>query len=121
MKEQDYQSKIIKAIEALGGIAINGQYTKAGTADLICGYPIKGHLMHLHIEVKTEEDYHRVFRSIEEIEGLYVFKDNIKSLKPHEYLQITKLNDVRKKGGLALLAYEINQVKEYINGNRNNN
>lgn len=119
MKEQDYQTKIIKSIEAIGGIAINGNFTKAGTADLICGYPIAGILHHVHIEVKTPYDYDRVFRAIDEEDGYYKFKDDVRPLKKHEYLQITKLNSVRKLGGLALVAYDIKQVQEYINDNRN--
>lgn len=129
MTEQGYQSKIIKAIEAIGGVAINGNFTTAGTADLICGYPWtimtkQGYdfkprviLLHLHIEVKTPFDYDRVFRSIYEEDGYYHFKDDIKSLKKHEYLQITKLNKLRKLGGLGLIAHSFEQVKEYVDGN----
>jgi len=131
MTEQGYQSKIIKRIEAMGGIAINGNFTKAGTADLVCGYPVEleelvrrgefsvfettHRLLHLHIEVKTEKDYHRVFRSIQEIEGRYVFNEDTKSLKKHEYLQITKLNKLRDLGGLGLIAWNFEQVEEYVN------
>lgn len=125
MKEADYQKKIIKAIESIGGTAINGKFSITGTADLICGYPFKAIralpdlteytvLRHLHVEVKTPKDYDRVFRSIEEVEGRYVFKEDIKSLKPHEYLQITKLNIERDKGGLALIAHSFEQVKDYV-------
>lgn len=130
MKEQSYQSKIIKAIESKGGVAINGNFTKAGTADLICGYPVcldvdgrytmyDGEegipvLLHLHIEVKTEVDYHRVFRSIQEVNGRYVFNEDTKSLKKHEFLQITKLNQLRDRGGLGLIAYDIKQVEGYM-------
>ena len=131
MKEQDYQTKIIKGIEAIGGEAINGNFTKAGTADLICGWPyivdssekFKGYtiseprLLHLHVEVKTPEDYERVFRSIEEVDGRYVFKEDTSSLKKHETLQITKLNRVRDKGGLGLIAHSFEQVKEYVECN----
>lgn len=134
MKEQDYQTKIIKAIEAIGGVAINGNFTKAGTADLICGWPViveelyrdKEHsefrstkkLLHVHVEVKTKYDYARVFRSIYEDEDRYIFNENTKSLKEHEYLQITKLNSVRNKGGLALIAYSFEQVERYVNANK---
>ncbi len=141
MTEQGYQSKIIKAIEDIGGIAINGNFTKAGTADLICGYPKptkavtdneEGYLimtygtavldenirdnilLHLHVEVKTKHDYDRVFRSIKEIDERYVFEECTKSLKKHEYLQISKLNIVRDKGGLGLIAHSFEQVKEYV-------
>jgi len=126
MTESGYQKKIIDSIEAIGGIAVNGNFTKAGTADLVCGYPIEVHslmtnsrktyLRHLHVEVKTKHDYERVFKSIEEVDGLYVFKDNIKSLKKHEYLQITKLNHLRDIGGLGLIAHSFEQVKEYVDG-----
>ena len=135
MTEQGYQSKIIKDIERIGGIAINGNFSKKGTADLICGYPIitevfslpvdfpeqsivqmkaKTRLLHLHIEVKTPKDYDRVMRSIVEIDGQYEFNECTKSLKEHEYLQITKLNLVRKKGGLGLIAHSFEQVVDYV-------
>ena len=139
MKEQGYQSKLIKAIEEIGGEVINGNFTKAGVADLVCGYPVvvtpltdseEGYLImnygtavlddqpkilvHLHVEVKTQYDYDRVFRSIKEIDGYYVFNEDTTSLKKHEYLQITKLNKVRQKGGKALLAWSFEQVKEYM-------
>ena len=143
MTEAGYQSKIIKSIEDIGGIAINGNFTKAGTADLVCGYPKPtkvlsdteiGYLimtygnavldenlrdnilLHLHVEVKTKHDYERVFRSIKEIDDRYVFNEDTKSLKKHEYLQITKLNLVRDKGGLGLIAWSFEQVKEYVDG-----
>ena len=118
MLETGYQSKIIKRIKGIFGVAINGKYTETGTADLICGWPKVIYeevvLIHLHIEVKTEKDYNRVFKSIYEEDGLYKFKDNISSLKEHEYLQITKLNEVRKLGGKALIAWDFSQVKEYM-------
>lgn len=130
MKEQGYQSKIIKGIEGIGGIVINGQYSKAGTADLICGWPKnldvlvrdgeyseirpRETLLHLHVEVKTEEDYHRVMRSVYTEEGLYKVRQVHKSLKKHEMLQIAKLNEVRTKGGYGLFAYSFEQVEEYM-------
>ena len=102
MNESGYQSKIIKSIEAIGGTAINGNFTIAGTADLICGYPIWYYhesfgkdmlaLFHLHVEVKTKYDYERVMRSVYEKDGYYCFREDTKSLKAHEFLQITKLN-----------------------------
>ena len=86
MKEGDYQSKIIKEIEAIDGKAINGNYTKAGEADLQCGWPvddiainpkedikngsvilIKKVLLYLAVEVKTEDNYYRVMRAINEV------------------------------------------------------
>ena len=126
MTEQGYQSKIIKAIEGIGGVVVNGTYSKAGIADLICGWPtyyekvVGQHaeivLIHLHIEVKTEKDYERVMRSVcEEKGGLYHFESVTTSLKKHEFLQITKLNAVRKLGGKALIAWSIQQVEDYMN------
>ena len=38
MLESGFQKKIIRGIQEEGGVAINGKYTIAGTADLICGY-----------------------------------------------------------------------------------
>lgn len=121
MTEQAYQSKIIKSIEADGGVVVNGTYSKAGIADLVCGYPIELTTMatdseiilqHLHVEVKTKEAYEKLMRNnIEEVEGLYICKPWFKG---REVLQAHKLNEVRKRGGLALFAYSYLQVKEYI-------
>ncbi len=129
MKESDYQKKIIKGIEDIGGIAINGKYTKDGTADLICGYPevkcfhwgkntkyMPPVLLHLHVEVKTKDSYEALMRNnITEVDGFYVCDPKFKG---REVLQSAKLNDVRRRGGLALFAYNIKQVKEYVNGNK---
>jgi len=110
-KESYYQSNIMRAIINMGGVAINGRYTKNGEADLQCGYPYEGRLYYLAVEVKTEKDYHRVISGI--TKG-YKVKD-IKKLKPHEPLQMSKIRSTRKKGGLALVAYNIEQVVEYVN------
>lgn len=117
MKESDYQAKLIQDISKLGGVAINGQYTVAGEADLQCGIPINGVLHHLVIEVKTEVDYNRVMSSLTIVEGIYTITNAVK-LKPHEPLQVYKLNRNRKMGGLALFAYSIIQVVEYIDGTK---
>lgn len=123
MKESAYQSKIIKAIEAIGGEVVNGRYTKVGIADLVCGYPYTiqdtSVLLHLHVEVKTQKDWNRVMQSVDEVydesvKGYRYFIKNKKYLKDHELLQVTKLNTVRDKGGLAMLAYEFKQVQEYV-------
>ncbi len=126
MTESKFQAKIIKAIEAKGGVAINGKYTKEGTADLICGYPMVKYvaqgqgfrnkkvtyLVHLHIEVKTKDSYEALMRNnITEVDGFYVCDPEFKG---REVLQSAKLNDVRRRGGLALFAYDIKQVEEYI-------
>ena len=126
MVESKFQAKIIKAIEAKGGVVVNGTYSKSGIADLICGYPkevvskqgyymnhtIK--LLHLHIEVKTKDAYETLMRNnITEVDGYYVCKDGFVG---REVLQSAKLNDVRRRGGLALFAYCIEQVEGYIDG-----
>lgn len=102
MLESKYQAKIIKAIEKKGGHVVNGQFTKKGEADLQCGYPVDGVLRYLAVEVKTEKDYHRV------MSGKY---------KEHELMQKIKIDRVKSLGGLALFAYCIEQVEEYINEN----
>lgn len=99
MLEKSYQSKIIKAIEKKGGHVVNGQFTKKGEADLQCGYPFKGRLYYIAIEVKTEDNYYRV------MSGKY---------KEHELMQKVKIEQIRQKGGLALFAYCISQVEEYV-------
>ena len=117
MLEQAYQSKIIKAIEAAGGHAINGTYSKSGEADLQCGIPVKVHdrtiLVHVAIEVKTEKDYLRVMSGIDDDYNL----TDSKKLKPHEPLQMAKIRRLRNKGGLALVAFNYRQVLEYIDEN----
>jgi len=141
LKEQAYQSKIIKAIESRGGHVINGQYTRAGEADLQCGYPVEvakqiAHysdygvsytiqvrqiLIYLAVEVKTEEDYARVMKCINiiTVDGVeqYQIIGECKGLKKHEPLQIAKINSVRRKGGLALVAWSFEQVEEYVRAN----
>lgn len=115
MTEQDYQTKIMKGIEAIGGWAVNGKYTKDGEADLQTGYPVNEILRYLVIEVKSKEDYFRVMSAITEEGGRYAIRD-LKKLKDHEPLQIHKLNEVRNRGGLAVLAYSLKQVNDYIKG-----
>jgi len=132
MVESKFQAKIIKAIEAKGGVVVNGTYSKSGIADLICGYPkdniwvggdysprgtidkIGVVLLHLHIEVKTKIAYEALMRNnITEVDGYYVCKEGFVG---REVLQSAKLNDVRRRGGLALFAYCIEQVEGYIDG-----
>ena len=114
MLEQAYQSKIIKDVEADGGHAINGTYSKSGEADLQCGIPViigdRKILAHVAIEVKTEKDYHRVMTAIDDDYNII----DRKPLKDHEPLQMAKIRLLRKKGGLALVAYNYKQVLEYI-------
>ena len=113
MLESGYQKKIIDSIKAMGGTAFTGQFP-TGQADLVCGWPKDKVLLYLEVEVKTEKDYYRVMQSVDLVDGRYRIKEDCKSLKKHEYLQITKLNQTRGKGGLALLAYSFEQVKEYV-------
>ncbi len=98
-------------IISIGGHVVNGNYTKAGEADLQCGYPVNGKLLHLCVEVKTPKDYERVMRAVDEDYNII----NQKPLKKHEPVQMAKIRQVRKRGGLALVAYSFDQVKEYIN------
>ena len=116
MRESGYQSKIIKDIEAFGGHCVNGQYTKAGEADLQAGIPvtIKGVrvLVHIAIEVKTPENYERVMRGVDENYNIV----DARKLKKHEPLQMTKIRLLREKGGLAIVAYNFKQVIDYIKG-----
>ena len=112
MLETKYQSKIIKSLEKLGGRCVNGQFSKAGEADLQCGYPYGGRLYDLAIEVKTEKAYKHIMSGIELVEGRYkVFNSSV--LKQHEKIQIIKLNKVRDLGGLAILAWDFKQVQDY--------
>ena len=130
MTETGYQAKIMKAIQKDGGVAINGNYTTEGEADLQCGLPVTINtieleyheqgtsnrvveqtiLIHVAVEVKTEDDYNRVMRAIDED---YNVIDKT-PLKPHEVLQMAKIRRNRKLGGLALVAWNYKQVKEYV-------
>ena len=114
MRESGYQSRIIKEIIKDGGHAINGTYTKSGEADLQCGIPViinnETVLVHVAIEVKTEKDYYRVMRAIDVD---YNVVDSV-PLKKHEPLQMAKIRQLRKKGGLALVAFNYSQVLEYV-------
>ena len=113
-QESSYQLKIMKGLEAIGGKAINGQYTKSGEADIQGGYLVNDILRYIAIEVKTEVNYKRVMSGIKEVNGLYEIVDD-KKLKEHEPMQIFKLNKVRTRGGLALIAFNFEQVQEYVN------
>ena len=131
MKEQAYQSKIYKWYFAVGGHCVNGKYTKAGEADLQGSVPIHAGirpedslaenktitvrtiLVSLLVEVKTKLDYDRVMRGVKEVDNRYII-ENLTPLKEHEPLQIHKINEVRAKGGLALIAYSVEQVEQYL-------
>ena len=112
MLESGYQSKIIKGIESIGGVAINGTYSVSGEADLQCGWPHTDTLLHLAVEVKTEEDYHRVMKCINSDYSL----NGKTGLKKHEPMQMAKIQRNRARGGMALVAYSFEQVKEYVDG-----
>lgn len=131
MHESGYQSKLINGIIGLGGSAITG-VLKTGEADIQAGYPVevgkhnqamKGRpegyitfttiLAKLAVEVKTPEDYDRVMSGLVEVDGLYKIVNKAR-LKKHEPLQVYKLNDLRKRGGLALFAHSLDQVKAYV-------
>ena len=120
-RESYYQKRIIDWFKSIGGTAITGTLP-TGEADIQAGYPYeltmadgsnRQFLLNVMVEVKTEEDYHRVMRGVVEKDGRYFITDS-KALKKHEPLQILKLNNVRSKGGLALIAFSVAQVIEYI-------
>ena len=117
MAEQYNQKKIIKWFVSIGGTAITGTLP-SGEADIQAGYPYEGRLINVMVEVKDEPNYHRVMRAVEEVNGLYVIIDKV-PLKKHESLQIFKLNNVRKRGGLAVLAHSVANVVEYLDGELN--
>jgi len=112
-----YQSKIIKSMIADGGTAITGVF-KTGEADIQGSYPFNIEdatiLATLVIEVKTPDNYERVMKGLTEVDGLYVIDESYKGFKKHEPLQILKLNNVRKRGGIAIFAHEYKQVTDRI-------
>ncbi len=133
MTEGRFQSVIIKKIEDRGGHVINGNYTKAGEADLQCGFPVttdvvenvqhdwdmgfitntKTFLVYLAVEVKTDKDYDRIMSGLDEDYNVI----NDKKLKKHEFVQMAKIRAVRSKGGLAIVAWNFEQIEEYVNEN----
>ncbi len=114
MKESGYQSKLIKDITRLGGVAINGVYSTSGESDLQCGIPYeicgKRVLLHIAIEVKDEENYYRVMKAVDKDYNVI----DEKKLKPHEFVQMAKIRRNRRLGGLALVAFSIAQVERYL-------
>ena len=120
--ETYYQSKIIKSMIADGGTAVTGTL-KTGEADIQGGMPmVYFHdgkcdditiLRNIVVEVKTPDNYKRVMRAIKEVDGLYEIVDPV-PLKKHEPLQIHKINNVRQRGGLGIIAHSYAQVKEYL-------
>ena len=114
MKESGYQSRIMAKIKQNGGVAINGNYTTAGEADLQCGIPhlidSKTILVYVAVEVKTEMDYHRVMGAVDKFYNV----THKPALKSHEVLQMAKIRATRKKGGLALVAWNYDMIREYV-------
>ncbi len=115
MKESGYQTKIMNTIKKEGGWCVNGNYTLAGEADLQCGiayelYKYGVVLLYVAVEVKTDVDYARVMRAVD---ADYNVVDS-KKLKQHEILQMAKIREVRKRGGLALVCYNYKQIMGYL-------
>ena len=119
MTESKYQSKISKALLKEKGWLVNGIFTKDGESDLQGGFPFKDSLFYIAIEVKTEKDYYRIMSGVKVIkeDGIELYKIvDDKKLKEHESLQIAKINLIRKRNGLGLIAWNYSQVKEYAEG-----
>jgi len=113
MMESHYQKKIIEGIMEIGGWAINGKYTTNGEADLQAGIPCEKaskYLLYCAIEVKTPRDYARVMSAIDDEYNVV----QRQKLKPHEHVQMAKIRKIRKRGGLAVVAYNLKQVMDYI-------
>ncbi len=113
-KEQVYQTKIMNTIKKEGGWCVNGNYTLAGEADLQCGIPVELYrygtiLVYCAVEVKTDIDFARVMRAVDEDYKVI----DAKKLKQHEKLQMAKIRGVRRRGGLAIVAFNYKQIKEY--------
>ena len=88
-------------------------YTKAGEADLQCGIPKDGVLLYVAIEVKTPANYTRVMSAIDTDYNIV----NPQKLKVHETRQIAKIRRVRRLGGKALVACDMEQVTAYLMDN----
>jgi len=88
-KESAIQAKIRKYLESVGCYVVNGIYSKAGVPDLIGCY--KG--VFFAIEVKTPETKNKVSK-----------------------LQEYNLEMIRQKGGHSIVAWNVEQVEEFIGG-----
>ncbi len=116
MKESGYQARIMSQIKQNGGWSVNGNFTLAGEPDLQCGIMHlipnynKEVMLYVAVEVKDDFNYHRVMKGIDENYNVI----DKKKLKGHEILQMAKIREIRKRGGLALVAYNHKQVMEYV-------
>ena len=127
--------------EAIGGHNVNGKYTRAGEADIQGGWPIshmvydgrveateyslgcdnsryENRLLYLAVEVKTEVAYNQLEKKWKmlTVDGVEQYQLD-KSFKGREILQAAKINDIRRKGGLALFAWSFEQVEQYVKDN----
>lgn len=107
-----YQKRIIKWFNSIGGYAYTGNLP-TGEADVPAGYPHRGRLLNVYVEVKTPDNYKRLLSGLELVDERYIIVDE-KKLKKHEPLQIHKLNLVRDRGGMSIIAATVDHVKEYI-------
>ena len=89
MTEQQIQNKIIKYLKTISYVVKIISATKAGVLDVIVCY--KGRF--IAFEVKTPDE-----------------KTNVSDLQQHN------INEIIKNGGLAYIVWELNQVKEIIEG-----
>ena len=122
--EAYYQKKIIERMIANGGTAVTGTL-KTGEADIQGSLPMslktrKGMafvdttiLATVIVEVKTPFNYDRIMRAVREENGFLLIFNEV-PLKKHEKLQIYKLNEVRKRGGVAMIAHSYDQVKQRL-------
>ena len=89
MTEQQIQNKIIKYLKTISYVVKIISASKSGIPDLLVCY--KGRF--LTLEVKTPDK-----------------KNNVSDLQQHN------INEIVKNGGLAYVVWELNQVKEIIEG-----
>ena len=94
MTEQAIQRAIIKYLKTISYVVKIISATKAGVLDVIVCY--KGRF--IAFEVKTPDK-----------------KNNVSALQQH------KIDEMVKNGGLALVGWELKQVKEIIEGLENEN
>lgn len=89
MTEQQIQNKIIKYLKTIAYVVKIISASKSGIPDLLVLY--KGKFIAL--EVKTPDK-----------------KNNVSDLQEHN------INEIIRNGGLAYVVWELNQVKEIIEG-----
>lgn len=106
MTEQKIQSKIIKDLEKNhNAYVVNGIYTKAGIPDLVACIPFTKEQVLKHFETHS---------TLGVFVGIEVKKPETKT--DTSPLQEYNLGKIQSLGGLSLVAWSTNIVKDFLKG-----